>query len=52
MGVVETRHTQLFEPPSELRLALRSKLGPIAVAYETYGELSPARDNAFYVCHS
>ena len=27
-------------------------LGPVRVAYETYGELSPARDNVILVCHA
>ncbi len=27
-------------------------MGPIAVAYETYGQLSEARDNAIFVCHA
>jgi homoserine O-acetyltransferase len=27
-------------------------LGPITVAYETYGQLSPRRDNAIFVCHA
>ena len=27
-------------------------LGPITVAYQTYGELNPARTNAILVCHA
>jgi homoserine O-acetyltransferase len=27
-------------------------LGPVEVAYETYGELSEGRDNAVFVCHA
>ncbi len=27
-------------------------MGPITVAYETYGQLSPRRDNAIFVCHA
>ncbi|MBO8142782.1 MAG: homoserine O-acetyltransferase [Firmicutes bacterium] len=29
-----------------------AKLGPITIAYETYGELSPARDNAILITHA
>ena len=52
VGLVETRHATLFEPPNELVLACGAKLGPIRIAYETYGELSPERDNAVFVCHA
>lgn len=52
VGIVRTQYATLFEPPSELRLAVGARLGPIHVAYETYGTLSPARDNAVFVCHA
>ncbi|MCC7419530.1 MAG: homoserine O-acetyltransferase [Planctomycetaceae bacterium] len=52
VGMTETHHSTLFEPPSELRLGCRSKFGPVTVAWETYGELSPARDNAIFICHA
>jgi homoserine O-acetyltransferase len=35
-----------------LRLASGATLGPVEVAWETWGELSPARDNAVLVCHA
>ena len=35
-----------------LKLAGGGELGPIQVAYETYGELTPAKDNAIYICHA
>ena len=31
---------------------LRTELHPIRVAYETYGALSPQRDNVILVCHA
>jgi len=52
VGIVRTQYATLFEPPNELTLAAGARLGPIRVAYETYGELSPARDNAVFVCHA
>ena len=52
VGLTETRTITLFETPAELRLACRSKLGPIQVAYETYGELNAARDNSIFICHA
>ncbi len=42
----------LCEPPEELYLQSGRILGPIQVAYETYGELSAARDNAILICHA
>ena len=52
VGIVETKHWRFAEPPDELVLRSGVKLGPIDVAYETYGELSPERDNAVYICHA
>ena len=52
VGVVETRFWRFAEPPDELCLRGGGKLGPIDVAYETYGELSPERDNAVLICHA
>jgi homoserine O-acetyltransferase/O-succinyltransferase len=42
----------LFTEDDPLRLASGATLGPVEVAYETYGELSPARDNVVFVCHA
>lgn len=52
VGLVETQYATLFEPPDELITEDRSKLGPVTVAYETYGELAPERDNAIFICHA
>ncbi len=52
VGVVETQSTTLFPPPNPLVLANGQELGPITVAYETYGTLSPKRDNAIFICHA
>ena len=35
-----------------LRLDCGAELSPIAVAYQTYGELNQARSNAILVCHA
>jgi homoserine O-acetyltransferase len=48
-GVVETQFLQL---PKPLQLDCGRTLGPVRVAYETYGTLSPARDNVILVCHA
>jgi homoserine O-acetyltransferase len=51
-GIVETKYWRFAEPPNRLRLRCGEKLGPIDVAYETYGELTPERDNAILICHA
>lgn len=52
VGIVQTQFATLFVPPAALTLEGGQQLGPITVAYETYGELTPTRDNAIYVCHA
>ena len=52
VGIVQTQFASLFAPPNPLTLEGGQKLGPITVAYETYGELSPEKDNAIFVCHA
>src|ERR671911_2279352 len=49
VGSVETRYVDLPEP---VRLDCGRELHPVRVAYETYGTLSPARDNVILVCHA
>jgi len=49
VGGVETQYLDL---PAPLRLDCGQELQPIRVAYETYGTLSPQRDNAILVCHA
>lgn len=48
-GKVETRYLDLPEP---VQLDCGRKLHPVRVAYETYGALSPQRDNVILVCHA
>jgi len=52
VGVATPHRLVLCEPPDELYLQSGRILGPIEVAYETYGQLSPERDNAVLVCHA
>ena len=51
-GLVETSYVELFAPPNSLSMRGDKQLGPITVAYQTYGELSPAKDNAIFICHA
>jgi homoserine O-acetyltransferase len=49
VGTVETQFVDLARP---LALDCGRTLHPIRIAYETYGTLSPARDNVILVCHA
>ncbi|HEY3946071.1 MAG TPA: homoserine O-acetyltransferase [Solirubrobacteraceae bacterium] len=49
VGTVETRYLDL---PNPVALDCGRELYPVRVAYETYGALSPGRDNAILVCHA
>src|SRR5687767_6042893 len=49
VGTVETQFLDLTKP---LKLDCGRTLHPIRIAYETYGTLSPARDNVILVCHA
>ena len=49
VGTVETRFLDLPDP---LKLDCGRELARVRVAYETYGELSPERDNVILVCHA
>jgi len=49
---VETQRAVLFTSDDPLRLLGGQQLNEVEVAYETYGSLSPARDNAVFICHA
>ena len=51
----QTNKTQYYTfayPPNELTLESDEKLGPITLAYETYGELNPEKSNAILIAHA
>ncbi|MGD1157012.1 MAG: homoserine O-acetyltransferase [Terriglobia bacterium] len=52
VGIVKTQHLSFAEPPQEMLLECGRSLGPITLAYETYGELSAAKDNAVLILHA
>jgi homoserine O-acetyltransferase len=51
-GSVGSVDTQFLELRRALRLDCGAELPTIRIAYETYGTLSPARDNVILVCHA
>ena len=52
VGVVSTQTVRLFTVEDPLQLEQGGTLGPVDVAYETYGTLSGSADNAVFVCHA
>ena len=51
-AVVQTRSFTFAEPPDEMVLESGQTLGPITLAYETYGKLNRDRSNAVLVSHA
>ena len=52
VGVVETKYFHFALPPEGFTLESGEKLGPITVAYETYGKLNDQRSNAILALHA
>jgi homoserine O-acetyltransferase/O-succinyltransferase len=52
VGFVQTERVALFTEGDPLVLSGGGRLERVDVAYETYGTLSAARDNAVFVCHA
>ncbi|MCL4498728.1 MAG: homoserine O-acetyltransferase, partial [Chloroflexi bacterium] len=52
VGIVETQYFTFAAPPHELQLECGRTLGPIALAYETYGEMNADKSNCILICHA
>lgn len=52
VGIVATKSLTFAERPDGMPLVGGASLGPVTVAYETYGRLDAARSNAVLVCHA
>jgi homoserine O-acetyltransferase len=52
LGIVETKYFTFAEPPHELKLENGEKLGPITVAFETYGKPNKEKSNAVLITHA
>lgn len=52
VGIVQTKTMRVVEPEQPLGLQCGKTLAPVDVAYETYGELNEAGDNAILICHA
>ncbi len=51
-GFVQTQYFDFGHPPNEMILENGEKLGPIRVAYETYGKLNAEKSNAVLILHA
>lgn len=52
VGIVKAQSFTFAEPPNEMILESGKRLGPITLAYETYGELNRNKDNAILIFHA
>ena len=52
VGIVEKKVHTTAEPPGELELECGQTLGPITLAYETYGTLNTEKSNAVLILHA
>ncbi|MBW1681069.1 MAG: homoserine O-acetyltransferase [Deltaproteobacteria bacterium] len=52
VGLVEERSFTFAAPPDGMLLEGGGRLGPVTLAYETYGELNTDGTNAVLVCHA
>jgi homoserine O-acetyltransferase len=52
VGIVEKKQFTFAEPPDELKLDSGAKLGPVTLAYETYGSLNEDKSNVVLILHA
>ncbi len=52
IGLVEVQTFTFAEPPNKLKLESSAALGPITLAYESYGALNEDKSNAILITHA
>lgn len=52
VGIVEKQFFTFAEGSEKMVLENGAKLGPVTIAYETYGTLNEAKDNAILIAHA
>ena len=52
VGIVEKKMFTFSHPPKAMTLENGSSLGPVTLAYETYGELNSDKSNAVLIMHA
>jgi len=51
IGIVQKKYFTVAND-APMQLDSGESLGPITIAYETYGQLNPDRNNAILICHA
>ena len=52
IGQVETNYFTFARPDEKLKLQYGEEIGPITIAYETYGMLNSSKNNAILILHA
>jgi homoserine O-acetyltransferase len=52
VGIIEKKRFTFAQPPNALHLDSGAKLGPVTLAYETYGTLNQDKSNAVLILHA
>jgi homoserine O-acetyltransferase len=52
VGLVEKKYFTFANPHNEMILENGSQLGPVTLVYETYGTLTPRKDNVILILHA
>jgi homoserine O-acetyltransferase len=52
IGIVEKKYFTFAHPPEKLVLESGAKLGPVTIAYETYGKLNEQKSNCILIAHA
>ena len=52
IGLVQTQTIRVVEADAPMSLRSGKSLGPIDVAYESYGQMTPEKDNVVLICHA
>ncbi len=52
LGIIDAQYFTFAEPPRRLKLQSGRSIGPVTLAYETYGTLNDRKTNAVLVCHA
>ena len=52
VGIVEKQFFTFAEHPNEITLESGNSIGPVTVAYETYGKLNEEKSNAILIVHA